>query len=284
MLASERDVFARTGLFVLPGVFTGAQLDSLHRRARRLRLVAQREDYATRHWFRTTPPAERSDPEIRARASWGLDQLEREELLDVQLVGVFGEPKIDGILKELFGHQPLARLTTLLWAPRLAPYDLHWHRDLLPLDLYDTVATKPPTQDHVRFYVALRRDRSLRYVPGSHRRPLEGPEREVAAARRSGPFDGEVRLELQPGDVAFFDPHLFHRAHAEAGDERLTLLYSVQAAWIPLAVGPFAEHVAWLTSEDFLGRLDPVTRGYYAALQAALLQGDPFGYLRRVAQ
>lgn len=264
----EPAAFIAEGLAVLAGVFAGTDLQALHAAAERLRSRARRDGLATRHWG-SGPPA---------RTAWGLDFLERGELLDPALLGVIGAAPVDAALRRIFGHQPAVRFSTLLWAPQDADYDLHWHRDLLPLDLYDAVAVKPAAQDHVRFYVALCDDDALRYVPRSHRRVLVGRERELAESRARGPYEAERVLALQAGDVALFDPHLLHHAWVAAGADRLTLLISVQAAWIPLAPLPIPGLDDWIASAAFLERLDPTTRRYYAA-RRGVPAGHPFAYL-----
>jgi nicotinamide N-methyltransferase len=73
---------------------------------------------------------------------------------------------------------------------------------------------------HSQWNLALYRDSSLILVPGSHRRARSQTEREA------GPYDelpGEIRVVLEPGEMAFYNNNILHRGAYDCTVERLTL-------------------------------------------------------------
>src|SRR5436309_955364 len=54
-------------------------------------------------------------------------------------------------------------------------------------------------------------DRFLTIVPGSHLRETTPEERDVLANAPTGDMPGQLIVETQPGEVAFYYPNLLHR-------------------------------------------------------------------------
>lgn len=106
-------------------------------------------------------------------------------------------------------------------------FSLRWHRDAIPWSASpseETEALSHPAH-HTQYNLPLHPDSSLILIPRSHSRPR------VEAERAADPYDenmpGAVKVELQAGDLVFYDNNILHRGVYEAGKERATLHGSV---------------------------------------------------------
>jgi stress-induced morphogen/ectoine hydroxylase-related dioxygenase (phytanoyl-CoA dioxygenase family) len=171
------------------------------------------------------------------------------------------QPEFAPFLEELAPH-----LETLLSAPPRhglfgmlssgcgVPYENEWHHDQgIPFSL----ARARATMGHQVQINAplLRTDRYLQIVPGSHCR-LETVA-ELAAARRAPDnpraagelvpaMSGWVTLELEPGDLAMYNPNLWHRGYNPSGEARWTMHCSWIDASLPLPGRSEEDHEGWL--------------------------------------
>ena len=73
---------------------------------------------------------------------------------------------------------------------------------------------KPLVNDHIQFNAALESDSSFIVVPGSHRRSMLAKEREILERDPCGEPSGQLRVELEPGDMVIMDAHALHRGEA----------------------------------------------------------------------
>jgi hypothetical protein len=266
-------VFHRDGILVVRGLLADVRADLLPR-ARAVQAQVRRTlPPGTRMWRGGSEPP----PERRGEATWGINEITRPELFDAGLVDVLGHPGVAAVLAALV-DRPRAWGLKLLWNPTWRPYDLAWHRDCLEPAEHALCACKPAANDHVQFNAALTTDRSFQVLPGSHRRALTPDEFAAWGTRR--PLPGQVRVDLEPGDVLFMDAHALHRGSATVDEDRLTLHYSVQADWVPLAPWGEPDHAAWIRSDPFLARLAPATRPCYERLRTAPPAADAMDWLR----
>jgi hypothetical protein len=118
---------------------------------------------------------------------------------------------------------PNLRDTQYFHEPTRRDDDGAWHRDggLAGVGI-DSAAARPTL---LRLRIALSHDDHLEYVPGSHVRG-DTPEEHTAIARRirGAPLaSGQVRIELQPGDVCVFDTWGIRRARYRRDRIRRTL-------------------------------------------------------------
>lgn len=276
MLSEEKQVFFKeNGYLVVEGAFAGDRLAVLRATAGEIRdRVRERQPDGTRYWPGSAKEME-NGPE-RGRYTWGVNEIIRSELFDPAIVNGIGDDAVADTVEGLL-EEPRVWGLKILWAPIASEYDLVWHRDLG--DQYsDLVQYKPDRNDHVQFNAALEPDSSFIVIPGSHRRVLTDEER---AELRTGTAElpGQIRVELNPGDIVFMDAHAYHRGHAEAGAPRLSLHYSAQAQWVPLKPWGKPEDFAWQTSDAFLDQLTPRTRAFYERLKTAERTEDVMGWL-----
>lgn len=145
-----------------------------------------------------------------------------------------GEKGEKGLVMELFN--------LLVTPPR--DFELRWHRDGVSFDglsvqeeerllgleeiLGEGRKVRRPFHAQYNIPVAEERDASLVVVPGSHLRPRT--EEEVRILERDAYAEclPEMQVvELEPGDVAFYDNNIIHRGVYKKSVERLTLHGSV---------------------------------------------------------
>jgi hypothetical protein len=155
-------------------------------------------------------------------------------------------------------------------------FQLRWHRDDIPATA--TTAEEEarlchPTEPawHAQFNLPLYDDDSLILVPGSHKRARTDVERSAGAYE--DPLPDQIRVQLRPGDIAFYDNNILHRGIYDADKERLTLHGSVGHARgkkararnvLQHGVGEYVERC------DFAG-LEPKTRERAEAMRERLV-------------
>ena len=145
----------------------------------------------------------------------------------------FGDAVLD-VVKELLDggngvvedEELVMELFNLLVSPSGGKgFELCWHRDDVRADLdleeeARQLSEKSPDgrQLHAQYNMALTEDASLVVVPESHRRVR------TEAERSADPFEaelpGQVVVELEPGDVVFYDSNILHRGIYKGIDAR----------------------------------------------------------------
>lgn len=185
------------------------------------------------------PPWPSAPPE---QGIWGVQHLLHPEMPVRELFAeIYFSDAVLGPVKELLGcgdEGLVMELFNLLVSPP-GDFELVWHRDDVRADLspdeeVGQLESKSPgrRQAHAQYNIALTEDESLVVVPGSHRRARTEREREA------GPYEvleGEVRVQLHPGDAVFYDSNILHRGVYKGVDPkeeigRLTLHGSVGLA------------------------------------------------------
>ena len=207
------------------------------------------------------PAADQSD------YSWGVNEITRQELFDPALINAIAAPGLIDTLEAIL-DEPRAWGQKMLWAPKQSHYNLGWHRDID--HVYDALMSyKPARNDHVQFNAALEYDNSFIVVPQSHRRPISAEEQGLIKESRTAELPGQLRVELEPGDVVCMDAHALHRGQADAGAPRLSLHYSFQSQWVPLLPWEKGEAFKWICSDDFINQLHPRIQPMYRRLTTA---------------
>lgn len=110
-------------------------------------------------------------------------------------------------------------------------FALSWHRDDIPASATaeeEQEKLVPATEPryHTQWNLSLvDNDTSLILVPKSHTRPRTDEERSADLFENNMP--GQLVVELNAGDVAFYDNNILHRGVYSAKKERVTLHGSV---------------------------------------------------------
>lgn len=274
MTDGARAFFSENGYYILREAFDANELQVLRDRARAIQERVRNEPMKGTRFFGV--PDNVTNDAAKGPYTWGVNEITRPELFDANLINALGSEKVDDVLTGVI-EEPRAWGLKILWAPQKADYDLIWHRDVND-KLEPVIPYKDPRNDHVQFNAALEYDDSFIVIPKSHRRPLNADE---LAMRRTGTgvLPGQLQVELNPGDIVFMDAHAYHRGQAPAGAPRLSLHFSVQAQWVPLKPWGEAAHFEWITSDEFIGQLNPRLQPYYERLKTAKTTDDAMGWL-----
>ena len=277
-----QDAFTRNGYLVLRAAFLGQELNRLRIEAQQLReqVLAQNVS-GIRYWWGDKSQKQAKNLGEQAQWSWGVNEVTRQSLFRPALIDVLGHAAIDQVLNGLL-QEPRAWGLKVLWAPQRSHYQLGWHQDLAGC-AGALAAWKPSANDHVQFNLALNDDASFMLIPGSHRRTLAPDVQSAIANDRTVELPSQLRVHLAAGDVVFMDAHAWHRGECPPGAARLSLHYSCQAQWVPLAPWGRAEDFAWICSQAFRDALSPRTRPYYERLSSAVREVDQLGWLKRAA-
>lgn len=110
----------------------------------------------------------------------------------------------------------------------LTDFELDWHRDTIKPE----VTPEEEAEDLLKFpyagaqfNLALTEDDCLIAIAGSHNRVRTTEEREktIDPNRRKEFITGEIRVQLHPGDLVFYNNNILHRAAYSSKNKRLTL-------------------------------------------------------------
>ncbi len=143
------------------------------------------------------------------------------------------------------------------------PYRQAWHRDI----------GKPGAPDEAEF---LRRhhgrfvqfnapllpgDRFLNIVPASHLRASTPEEIQASQEGEKARMPGAMEVELEPGDIAYYNANLWHRGWNPEGQKRWTMHCAFWRAEYPVMKHEYGQREA-LLAPGHLDRMPPVTRQY----------------------
>ena len=192
---------------------------------------------------------------------WGVNNIFHPSVREPVLLSALGEPGILGVISDLVGPELQYHLCTLLVNPAELSYRLRWHRDSAFDGDAEEAALLTALDTHVQLNGALRRDHCLSIVPGSHRRVMTPGERDAMQTNPDGAMPGQMAVELDAGDIVFYNSNLLHRGDCAEGDNRQTLHYAVLAHHPDAPTGPDGQ--PWLTDPDFLGTLPPPLRALF---------------------
>ena len=155
------------------------------------------------------------------------------------------------------------------------PYTQQWHRDLCrPGDAEETAYLRRHEGRFVQFNAPLvPGDRFLQIVPESHRRASTAAEIE-ASRSESGEMPNALVVELEPGDIAYYNANLWHRGWNPEGHKRWTMHCAFWNAGATVMVHEHGQREP-LTREGHLEQMPPVTRKYIQRYLDNYPEGDP---------
>jgi hypothetical protein len=174
------------------------------------------------------------------------------EWLDADII-----PAIEAILESPIRHS----LFGMLASGSGQPYSNPWHRDLCrPGDPNEAVVLRREIARHVQFNAPLHPgDHFLQIVPGSHARPSTAAEMTVFRENPNDEMPGQMTVELEPGDIVYYNANLWHRGFNLDGVLRWSMHTAFWRADVPVWAHESGQHEAMLTP-GHLERMPPVTR------------------------
>jgi EEF1A N-terminal glycine/lysine methyltransferase len=161
---------------------------------------------------------------------WGVQHLMNPDMPgNAQFAEVYFSEEVLGISKQLLqcdDDDLVMELFNMLIRPE-SDFELRWHRDDIPPEATDEEEMErlrePPW--HAQYNLALWHDDSLIVVPGSHLRPRTQTERSADPLEKD--LAGQLIVELEPGDIVFYNNNILHRGAYRSSKERMTLHGSV---------------------------------------------------------
>ena len=154
------------------------------------------------------------------------------------------------------------------------PYAQPWHHDWRsPDNFHPAVILDPEPFWFVQFNAPLKpNDRFLQIIPASHNRRATPAEIEAYQRDPQGDFPGQMIVAVEPGDLAIYNPNLWHRGWNPNGELRWTMHGTVWRADFAVM-----EHEAGqrepIEAPGYLAQLPPLTR----ALMQRYLDAYPAG-------
>lgn len=143
------------------------------------------------------------------------------------------------------------------------PYSTVWHRDLCrPGGPNEAAILKRELLRHCQFNAPLKPgDRFLQIIPGSHARPTTEAEMAVYTNNPNGEMPGQMTVELEPGDIVYYNANLWHRGLNPDGVLRWSMHTAFWRADLPVWQHEYGQRDAMLTP-GHLERMPPRTRTF----------------------
>ncbi|SPJ72450.1 related to Putative nicotinamide N-methyltransferase [Fusarium torulosum] len=219
----------RDGFVVIKSIVNKDKLDALREASSKATQLARDGQWP---YIRTVgkqfPPWDAS--QAREHGIWGVQHLMNPGLPGHELfTELYFSEAILGIVKQLLQCQDadlVMELFNMLVRPE-KDFELRWHRDDIPAEASEEEEMERLGKHayHAQYNFALWEDASLIVVPGSHRRARTSVERNADPFAKSLP--DQLIVELQPGDIVFYNNNILHRGAYSCRKERMTLHGSV---------------------------------------------------------
>ncbi|KAM7207290.1 hypothetical protein V8F20_002352 [Naviculisporaceae sp. PSN 640] len=254
----------KQGYIIIPSFLNPSELDSLRTATANLTSLARAGSWPhIRTVGKQFPPWPSTAPPPEEGGIWGVQHLLHPDLPisasdRAAFIRLYFSEKILAVVHELLQTSPATKepgggehddgngvlvmeLLNLLVRPD-KPFSLRWHRDDIPPTASPedelsrlTAASIPipptsnslslPKYNHTQWNLPLYSDSSLFLIPHSHARTRTEIERSADPYADSLP--NMLQVNLQAGDIAFYDNDILHRGVYEADKERMTLHGSV---------------------------------------------------------
>jgi ectoine hydroxylase-related dioxygenase (phytanoyl-CoA dioxygenase family) len=187
------------------------------------------------------------------------------------LMDAVADPKILDIARTIMGEEPLFRCTSLFFNPLAGGKDGNWHRDSqfgAPDDAKEQgiIAQLARSGTSIQMQIALVPSEDVEYVPGSHLRWDTPEEYQIRKAdggvhNRANDMPGAVRLALNAGDAALFNPYGLHRGRYHTEPLRRTLMLTYTKTSAPHC--DYFSNQPWFLDPGYLAGLKPATRAFF---------------------
>lgn len=188
-----------------------------------------------------------------------------------ELMDVVADDTVLKVVRTILDDEPLFRCTSYFFNPTQTSQDGNWHRDaqfVTPDEdaERDMVLKSARSGSGVQMQVALAPSGDVEYVPGSHLRWDTAEEYDIRKAdqgnnSRSNTMPDALRLELEAGDAAMFNPMGLHRGRYHTDKLRRTLMLTYTKASVPYY--DYFSHQPWFLEPDYLERLTPQARPFF---------------------
>jgi hypothetical protein len=272
---AAKESLNRDGFVILSAsLFPSFDLNALRAAASRMTGAARSGKWP---YIRTLPKQFPPWPQDPSNGIWGVQHLLHPSNPDhVLFAKSYFDDELLKFVAALIGCED-DDLTMELYNMLVRPdrdFELRWHRD-------DVAASATAEEElerlrrpshHAQWNLALYDDSSLILVPGSHKRARTDEE------RNADPFEpnlpGQVVVQLEAGQVAFYNNNLLHRGVYDSGKERMTLHGSIGTveAGEERARNVLQHGVGEWAKEDDFGELEEGMRDRASRMRERLVQ------------
>jgi hypothetical protein len=243
---AEKDHFHEQGYVIRRRVFNDAEVSTYRIAVDRVLAKCRSGAYRDVRWV----DGERDD-------FWGVNNILHHDVREAAFLASLEHPGIYETVAELIGPRIRYGICTLLVNSERKPYHIGWHRDLPAPPGVDEVEHLKGIIGHVQLNGALYPDSTLYIVPASHLRYTSDAERDVMRSCPLGDMPEQLRVELDSGDVVFYNACLLHKGKNESLSKRQTLHYALASEDRPMSVPPPRQD--WL-DDAFFTTLSPTLR------------------------
>lgn len=189
-----------------------------------------------------------------------------------ELLDAVADPQVLAVAHTILGEEPLFRCTSCFFNPLENSRDGDWHRDSQfgtpdPAEEQQIIAQLSRSGTSIQMQIALVPSDDVEVVPGSHLRwdtPEEFAIRKAEGGKnnRSNAMPGALRLALDPGDAALFNPYGVHRGRYHTDRSRRTLMFTYTKTSAPYR--DYFSNQPWFLEPGYLDGLQPATRAFFA--------------------
>jgi hypothetical protein len=154
------------------------------------------------------------------------------------LFRLLGTPNVLITLRNILGADLRLSRVTILAAGDSDKGGL-WHRDFAPSPMLsegEQRAYLARFQNSLCLQMPFLLEEGMLVLPATHLEPVEQEDQQALQADPFAELPGQVRLRLQPGDVLFYNPNLFHRMDGQSERSRCVLTFTFPARVQPEAV------------------------------------------------
>lgn len=268
MTQAWRKQWVEEGYLVIPGVFDAARTERL----RRICESAWSQFLVCDPQKGVPGTGKGGDPDCMRHLNHPDYFKDRPSGHFTEFMDAIADELVLGIARSILGEPALFRCTSFWHNPARRMEDGSWHRDLQFLHGDEAVerhALEQALKDGesgIQMQIALVASDDVEYVPRSHLRWDTPEEYAIRAANnrincRSNAMPGALRIALQPGDAALFNPNGLHRGRYHADKARRTLMLTYTQTSTPLA--DYFTDQPWFLEPDYLAPLSPRTRSFF---------------------
>jgi len=157
------------------------------------------------------------------------------------------------------------------------PYIQNWHRDLAPVGEADEEAVIiGGNYLYTQINAPLFPDRYVTIVPRSHLRASTAEELQAINDNPTGDMPGQMTVEMEPGDVAFYYSNIWHRGFNPEGKLRWTMHHAFVRGDAPVFLHESGQ-ADWISEPGYLESLPPRMRSFMQGyLDAAAQEPQSF--------
>ncbi|CAN5683617.1 hypothetical protein BH10CHL1_BH10CHL1_37460 [soil metagenome] len=188
-----------------------------------------------------------------------------------EVMEAVADPQVLDIARTILGDEPLFRCTSFFFNPLADGRDGNWHRDSQFSAANDeeekaTIAKLIRSGTSIQMQIPLVPSADIEYIPGSHIRwdtPEEYAIRRADGGKnnRANTMPGALRLALEPGDAALFNPYGIHRGRYHTTPLRRTLMLTYTKRSVPHS--DYFSNQPWFLEPGYLDGLKPQTRAFF---------------------